>query len=90
MERITGKVCPECGKKILGRSDKIYCSDECRTFASNRRARFRRSLIAQDRVLGGIGRDLVQLSEAGAGGCVKLIAAITAVCKIIYKFGHQK
>ena len=29
------KLCPECGKTIIGRSDKKYCSDECRSAFNN-------------------------------------------------------
>lgn len=28
--------CPECGEKIVGRSDKKFCSDECRNNFNNR------------------------------------------------------
>ena len=29
--------CPECGDKILGRSDKKFCSDHCRNSYNNRK-----------------------------------------------------
>ncbi len=29
------KLCPECGKAIIGRSDKKFCSDECRSAFNN-------------------------------------------------------
>ena len=90
METGGGKVCPVCGEKIVGRSDKKYCSDECRTFANNRKWREKRNLMASYTTLAGIGRDLMALSGAGGGRYLKLIAAITSVCKIMYKFGHQK
>lgn len=28
--------CPECGEKIVGRSDKKFCSDECRNNFNNK------------------------------------------------------
>jgi len=28
--------CPECGEKIVGRSDKKFCSDECRNNYNNK------------------------------------------------------
>ena len=90
METGGDKVCPVCGKKIVGRTDKKYCCDECRTFANNRRWRERRNAVAADATLGGIERDLADLSMGGGGRYLKLIAAITSVCKIMYKFGHQK
>jgi len=30
------KKCPECGDEILGRSDKRFCSDQCRNTFNNR------------------------------------------------------
>lgn len=30
------KKCPECGDDIIGRSDKKFCSDQCRTSHNNR------------------------------------------------------
>lgn len=29
--------CPECGERVTGRSDKKFCSDQCRTSYNNRR-----------------------------------------------------
>jgi hypothetical protein len=33
---MTVKVCPECGEKIIGRSDKKFCSDLCRNAYNNK------------------------------------------------------
>ena len=30
-------ICPECGDKIIGRSDKKFCSDHCRNSYNNRK-----------------------------------------------------
>ncbi|MGB1451137.1 MAG: hypothetical protein ACPG7E_05430, partial [Marinirhabdus sp.] len=30
------KTCPECGDKIIGRSDKKFCSDACRNTHNNK------------------------------------------------------
>lgn len=30
------KNCPECGEKIIGRTDKKFCSDQCRNTYNNR------------------------------------------------------
>ncbi len=32
----TMQTCPECGEKIVGRSDKKFCSDACRNSYNNR------------------------------------------------------
>jgi len=31
------KRCPECGFEIIGRADKVFCSDTCRNIYNNRR-----------------------------------------------------
>lgn len=31
------KVCKECGKRFVGRSDKLFCDDDCRNAYYNRR-----------------------------------------------------
>ena len=36
MKESQPKTCPECGDKILGRSDKRFCSDQCRNTYNNR------------------------------------------------------
>ncbi|MBR3303358.1 MAG: DUF2116 family Zn-ribbon domain-containing protein [Bacteroidales bacterium] len=33
------KLCPVCGERVIGRIDKIFCSDECRTFYNNKKKR---------------------------------------------------
>ena len=90
METVGDKVCPVCGEKIVGRTDKKYCSDECRAFVNNRKWRERRRLLGSDPTLAGIESDLAELCRGGGRRCLKIIAAITSVCKIMYKFGHQK
>ena len=76
------KVCPECGGGVVGRSDKIYCSDECRIMAANRRGRHARGEIAA------IHRDLLVLGGKGGGKYIKFIQSVIKFCKILYKFGH--
>jgi predicted nucleic acid-binding Zn ribbon protein len=39
------KNCPECGEKIIGRIDKIFCSDQCRNTYNNRQNRASTNLI---------------------------------------------
>lgn len=37
--------CPECGRDIFGRSDKIFCSDYCRNVSHNRENRDSNALM---------------------------------------------
>lgn len=73
------KSCGECGKVVAGRSDKKFCSDECRIAYNNRRYRddltvvlsvnriLKKNYIILNRIyLKGIRRtDLITLSESG-------------------------
>lgn len=46
------KFCPCCKKKIVGRSDKKFCSDECRILYNNRKYRGEnRGMTKIDRIL---------------------------------------
>ncbi|MEN8120014.1 MAG: hypothetical protein ABFS35_06695 [Bacteroidota bacterium] len=36
MEKSDTRNCPECGEKIIGRSDKKFCSDQCRNAYNNK------------------------------------------------------
>ncbi|WP_224491245.1 hypothetical protein [Robertkochia flava] len=40
-----GKVCIECGEKLLGRSDKKYCNDYCRNAYNNKRNKDSNNLV---------------------------------------------
>ena len=76
------KVCPECGANVVGRSDTVYCSDDCRIVAANRRVR---SYMVS---LGPIHRDLLELKGKGGDRYLKFIHSVIKFCKILYKFGQ--
>lgn len=49
---MSGKRCIHCGKEFVGRSDKIYCSDGCRTASNNEKYAQRwREVRKIDRIL---------------------------------------
>lgn len=89
MNKREARTCPVCGKNVVGRSDKVYCSDDCRIYAGNYRNREKRNLVRCDKTLMEIGKELEMLSAAGAQPYIKIISAVTQFCKILYKFGHQ-
>ncbi|HET7361133.1 MAG TPA: hypothetical protein VFI78_04290 [Salinimicrobium sp.] len=39
------KACPECGEKIVGRTDKKFCSDYCRNAYNNNLNKDRKNLL---------------------------------------------
>jgi endogenous inhibitor of DNA gyrase (YacG/DUF329 family) len=44
-QHIMNKQCPECGDKIIGRTDKKFCSDGCRNAHNNRVNKDQKNLI---------------------------------------------
>ena len=89
MEKDIGKRCPVCGAKVIGRTDKKFCCDDCRTYSNNTKKRERLRLYKQNKHVQQIEKSLVLMSGTDGGRYLKIIAAVTLLCKIIYKFGHQ-
>ena len=42
---MSSKQCPECGEKIIGRTDKKFCSDGCRNTYNNRMNKDQKNLM---------------------------------------------
>ena len=89
MENCVERICPVCGEKVVGRKDKKYCCDCCRSAAGNRRHRQMKEKRMKSRFMPGIEKDLCELCGESGERYLKIIAAVTLFCKIIYKFGHQ-
>ena len=81
------RFCPVCGKKIMGRADKIYCSSDCRIFANNSRSKVLREKKSAGEVAV-IETELNAMLEGGGERYVKIIRLATQFCKILYKFGR--
>lgn len=79
--------CPVCGKVITGRTDKIYCSVECRVYANNEKRRVPRSDTLAG-IIASIDEDLAAMYNNGGRGFVKIILLVTRLCKIMHKFGR--
>ncbi len=81
------RFCRVCGKPIVGRADKIYCSSDCRIYANNARSKE----LRERRFTGEIaiiGTELAAMQEGGGRRYVKIIRLATEFCKILYKFGR--
>ena len=90
------KVCPVCGETVIGRSDKIYCSDGCRGHANNekRRALGKGAMMSLEKgqqrdSVQGILKEISEIDKRGGRRFIKIIGALIRVYKIIYKFGRQ-
>ncbi|MBQ6311618.1 MAG: DUF2116 family Zn-ribbon domain-containing protein [Bacteroidales bacterium] len=75
------KTCPVCGKEVNGRSDKKFCSDECRTFYNNslgrrRRARNRKQLNA-------IRFNIMEMERADSRFLLRTLSWISKVFRVI-------
>ena len=89
MENNSNRLCPVCGNKVIGRSDKKYCCDECRSYSNNLKYRKQKNRLKKFKTAERIEKDLITLCNGGATRYLKIIAAVTLFCKIMYKFGHQ-
>ena len=81
--------CPVCGKPVIGRSDKKFCSEECRIFSWNRKYSSERRAKKGNVLILAIGKDLEAIAGSKsrfAGTTIKIIAAITRIFKLLYKF----
>ena len=66
MENSVERVCPVCGEKVVGRKDKVYCCDCCRSAAGNRRQRKMKEKRMKSRFMPVIEKDLCSLcGESG-------------------------
>ena len=90
MEEKDIKKCPVCGKNVIGRSDKVFCSDECRTCYSNKREKERKRLFRENKAAMEIEKDLLILFSSNCTTSIKIIAYITHILKILSKFGTLK
>lgn len=61
------KRCPECGKRVIGRIDKKFCSPECKTSFNNYRNRSDNSLMLRINRILKRNRDILLLYKNGNG-----------------------
>ena len=81
------KRCPVCGLRVIGRTDKIYCSNECRAQANNEKRKQLRNRACNGKIME-IETALLSFEDDGKGVYIKIIALVTRLCKILYKFGR--
>jgi predicted nucleic acid-binding Zn ribbon protein len=82
--------CPVCGKIILGRSDKVFCSDDCRTDFYNAKMREKYRKCGNYKTLKTIEKNCRCLAGRNATFLLKIILSITVMCKIMTTFAKQK
>ena len=85
---MTVRKCPACGRDVIGRSDKRFCSDECRIFYNNALRRRKRSRNRMQ--IKAIVSNIRQMDEAGAKNLLRLLERISKVFKIMSTFAKTR
>ena len=86
-----GRKCPVCGKEVNGRSDKRFCSDECRIFYNNSLGRTRRA--RNQKQLKSIRSNIMELERADAKFLLKILSWISKAFRVIsstFKFRNER
>ena len=87
MESSNKKMCPVCGGEIHGRTDKKFCSDDCRIYYNNIRYRNKNKSLSQDKDLATIYSTTLLLYEQNSRFLLKFLLSAANICKIFYTFG---
>lgn len=85
------RVCKICGETIIGRSDKIYCSYNCRVYANNVKNRELKEKNSAFKYKVSIDKTLNQLILKNRVISLKIILITSYIFKIFSKFaGYNK
>ena len=94
MEERKQRCCPVCGSNVVGRSDKVFCSDDCRTFFHNRKYRECHKVVAKLECNSEFGDELMLiwanllfLARVKSRLRLKFILFLSGFCKILSTFG---
>lgn len=87
MENRKRKICPVCGGEIHGRTDKKFCSADCRIYFHNIEYRNKNKSVAKDKDLATIYSTTLLLYEQNSRFLLNFILASAKICKIFYTFG---
>lgn len=82
------KKCPVCGKEVNGRSDKKFCSDECRTFFNNALGRRRRA--RNKKQLNAIRSNIMEMERVNAKILLRILSWVSKVFKIMSTFAKDR
>ena len=85
---MTIRKCPVCGKNVNGRSDKKFCSDECRIFYNNALGRRRRARNGKQ--LNAIRSNIMEMERANAKILLRILSWISKVFKVLSTFAKDR
>lgn len=77
------RTCPVCGEKIVGRSDKKFCCDECRAYYHNLRYRERLKSFSEDKDFKELCSNVVILHERNSSFSLKILGFISKILLIL-------
>ncbi|MGM9774974.1 MAG: DUF2116 family Zn-ribbon domain-containing protein [Candidatus Egerieousia sp.] len=80
------RTCPVCGGRITGRIDKKFCSDDCRSYYNNRLRRQTVKSMGNSNEVRNIRKSVLWLAKSNATFLLKIVSAVSGVCKILTKF----
>lgn len=84
------KYCKTCGKIIIGRSDKIFCSYNCRVYFNNIKYRKSSQIYTGNKRLKKIYSILQFIQKRKSPFLLKIILLVAQICKIISTFDRPK
>ena len=87
MEESVKKECPVCGTVIVGRKDKVFCSDDCRSYYHNMRYRERNRILLGNGDMSRLWDNAAFLIDKKSFIFLKFIVFLSGICKIISIFG---
>ncbi|MBP5518305.1 MAG: DUF2116 family Zn-ribbon domain-containing protein [Bacteroidales bacterium] len=80
--------CPTCGRDVIGRADKRFCSDECRIFYNNALRKRKRSRNREQ--IRAIISNVREMDQADAKNLLRLLERISKVFKIMSTFAKTR
>ena len=87
MEMVEKRVCPVCGSAIVGRKDKVYCCNDCRSYHHNMRSREKEKRVRRNDDMAVLKDNALFLLEKKSLFLLKFIVLLSGICKIISIFG---
>ena len=82
--------CPVCGKDVLGRTDKKFCCDDCRTEYHNLSNRRFRQTNPNRFIIKDIYDNVNSLSRSGNKKFLKIISRLSKLFKIMSIFAMKR
>lgn len=86
---MTEKRCIVCGEVVQGRSDKKFCSTECKSFHNNLQKRELTIAAEEDKHVKRIRRNILVLFKNKRKHSLKILAHISQVFKIMTTFRNN-